>query len=563
MKKGRILAIILCLAMLFTIVAACNKGDDADSPDSPSASVSDQSSPDRGESPQSSANQNESSQPSASPDNNDPVSTASSGRDTLTIAIPNDSGSLDAANSTGATFGAVMCIQEPLWDVTEEGEIIYMLAESVDIVAPDEWILHLRQGVKFSNGNPFTASDVYFSIMMHYEAGATGGPRVQTVDVNNMAVIDDYTFSLKLWDYHVANWTVLSMMVVYDEESYDPVTASNHPIGTGPYILTDYVPNSYLDLERRDDYWGEMPSIKYLKFRVLAEPAQVVNALVTDMIDVGTIALSDVEYVSTSLPQYYIKSRYAGNYVLLGFNFGENSFFNNNLDARKAVVHAVDPNAILNLVYEGQGVIMKCAVPSYCFDYEPRFDGIDDTYAIGYDVELARQYAESSGLAGQTISIMTDGTASQTQSAEIVQNMLSAIGVNAVINSYDGATVWQMLYDPTSVWDMSIGAGIAPNRRVGDLLVNGVRYSPTLTVPGAFNNNEHYLEIAPLTLSTEDDAQRSEYLYEVLMMYAENVINFALCDVLYSTAFSDDIDESSIVNTFGFAGLRLLSVKFK
>ncbi|MCL2124723.1 MAG: ABC transporter substrate-binding protein [Oscillospiraceae bacterium] len=570
MKSKKFVAILICIVMMLAVVTACNKDTGNTNSDS-NTNDNTQSNNSSNTQDNTQSNNNQNSQDNTQSNNND--NSANQGdnqqnpapagvRDTLNIAIPNDSGSLDAANSTGATFGAVTCIMEPLWDITDDGDILYILAESVDIVAPDEWILHLRQGVKFSNGNDFTADDVYFSIMLHYNAGATGGPRVQTVDVNNMEVIDDYTFRLKLWDYHVANWTVLSMMIVYDAESYDPEVASNHPIGTGPYVLTDYVINSHLSLELRDEYWGEMPTIKYLNFRVLAEPSQVVNSLATGAIDIGSISTPDVSYVST-MPNYFINSRYTGNYVLLGFNFGVNSFFYHNLDARRAVVHAVDPQVIVDLVYEGQGEVMKCVVPKLCFDYEERFENMDDTYSIGYNVELAKQLAESSGLAGQTVTIMTDGTPTQVLTAEIVQNMLQAIGVTAQILSFDGATVWQMLYDPASVWDMSIGAGMAPNRRVGDLLVNGVRYSPTLTAPGAFNNNDYYLQIAPLTLSTADDAQRSEYLYEVLKMYIENVLNFSLCDVLYSTAISTDIDPSSITYTFGTAGIRIQTLKFK
>jgi ABC-type transport system substrate-binding protein len=91
--------------------------------------------------------------------------------------------------------------------------------------------------------------------------------------------------------------------------------------------------------------------------------------------------------------------------------------------------------------------------------------------------------------------MMTDGSAEAIKTAEIVQNMLSVIGVTVEINNYDVATVWQMLYDPTAVYDMSAGNGIAPNRRVGDQLLNGVRYSPTMSAPGAFPDVEEYLEL--------------------------------------------------------------------
>ena len=540
MKKSRILAILLCLVMLFAIVA-CNKDDGGGSQDAGSPQATDAG---------------------GTPGGGDaPGGGAGSGRDTLSIAVAADSGSLDAVTMVVPTFAAVCCIQEPLWDVTEANEVIMLLAESVDIVAPDEWIIHLRQGVTFSNGNPFTSEDVIFSLGLHLAAGATGGPRVQTIDPEGTKAIDEHTVDLKLWDYHVANWTVLSQFMIYDHASYEPEQASLRPIGTGPYVLTEYVPNSYINLERREDYWGTKPEIKYLNFRILAETSQVVNALETGMIDIGPLATQDVDYVKT-MPGFNVDARLTGNYILLGFNFGQNSFFYQNLDARRAVCHAIDPQVIINLVYEGKGEIMHAAVPDICFDYEDRFNDMDETYAVGYNPDVAKQYADASGLTGQTISCITDGSPAAVQMAEIAQNMLGAIGVTVSIQNYDPATVWGMLYDPTAVYDMSIGAGIAPNRRVGDLLVNGVRFSPTMSAPGGFENNQYYLEVCPLTLSTENDARRSDYLAEVLGMYEGNVLTFALCNVIYSNAFSNAIDPASIVYTIGTGFVRAVDLKF-
>lgn len=497
--------------------------------------------------------------PSSAPASKD--APAAPAKDTINIAIRNDSGTLNACNMTSDAFAAVCCIQEPLWDVTENNEVILLLAESVEQVSDTQFTIHLRKGVTFSNGNPFTASDVVFSIGLHKAAGATGQPRVQTVDAEKTKAIDDHTLDLRLLDSNCANWTILSQFIIYDEESYDPEKANLNPIGTGPYVLKEYVPNSHINLERREDYWGPKPDAKYLNFKVLSETSQRVNALETGLVDIAPLATEDVEYAKT-LPGFNVDARYTGNYKLLGFNFGEKSAFYRNVDARKAVVHAIDPQAIIDAVFLGQGVVMNACVPDICFDYESRFNDLDDTYKIGYNPDLARQLAQSSGLAGKTIKLMTDGSAESIKMAEIAQSMLSEIGVTVEINNYDPATVWQMLYDPEAVWDFSIGTGIAPNRRVGDLLLNGVRYSPTMSAPGAFEGVEEYLQKAPLCMSTLDDKERSEILYDMLGRYQRNVLSFALCNVSYSNAYSKAIDPGSIVYTMGTGAARLADMKF-
>jgi len=565
--KKRIVTLFLCAVMLMFSAAACQDSETASPATSDrqemgaasagttapaAASAPDDAAPSDSPAPTTGAPDAPETQAPSEPE---PV------RDTINVAITSDSGTLDAANMTGGVFSAVASIMEPLWDVTEENEIIMVLAEEVEQISDTQFIVHLREGVKFSNGNPLTAEDVVFSIGLHYAAGATGMPRVQTIDPEQTTAIDDTTLDMRLLAPSIANWQILTQFLVYDQESYDASSVSQHPIGTGPYVLKEYIPNSSTKLERRDDYWGEKPDIKYLNFYVLAEPAQRVNALETGQVDIAPIAIEDVEYVK-GLSGFYVDSRYTGLYVQLGFNFGEKSKFYKNTDARRAVAHAIDAEVIVNVVYLGQGEVMHAAVPTLCFDYEDRFTDMDDTYKLGYDPELASQLAESSGLKGQTIKMMTDGSATAVKSAEVIQNMLAAIGVSVEINNYDPGTVWLMAYDPDADYDFTVGTGMAPNRVVGDLLYNGVRYSPTMTIPEAFDDNVTYLEKAPFCMSTLDETERSDLLYEMLGRYENNVLSFALCNTLVSNAYSSVLDPSSIVYTFGTVNVRFLALKF-
>lgn len=540
MKKTKLLAILLCLVLLLPL-AACGSTQSSSSP--PAASGS---------------------SPNGSPASQAPAASATPAaavNDTITVALRSDSGSLNAVTMTTETFAAVCCIQEPLWDVTEANKVTMLLAESVDQVSGTEWIAHLRQGVKFSNGNPLTADDVLFSFQLHKAAGATGGPRVQNMDLENTKAIDDNTVSLRFLDSSVANWTFLSQTVIYDKESYDEAKAGTNPIGTGPYVLKEYVPNSNVNLLRNEAYWGTKPDATYLNFRILAETAQRTNAIETGLVNIAAIAIPDVEYVK-AMPGFNVDSRYTGGFIQMGFNFGVNSVFYQNVDARRAITHAINPQAIIDTVYQGQGKVMDMCVPDICFDYDPRFDNMDDTYKIGYNPDVGKQLAQSSGLAGKTVRLMTDGSAESVAEAQIVQSMCDAIGVKVQIDNYDPATTWTMMFDANAVWDMSIGAGIAPNRRVGDQLVNGVRYSPTMSAPGAFVGVEDYLKTSPLTMSTIDDTERFDILYKTLQVYEGNVMNFALCNVLYSNAYAKSIDPSSVVYSIGTGSCRFMDLKF-
>ena len=464
----------------------------------------------------------------------------------LNVAVSTDSNTLSPINMTGSgTFGIINACMEPLWDITNEGEVIMLLCESVDYDSDVVNTLHLRKDVKFHNGNPFTASDVLFSMKLHKGGGASAQPRVQTVDVETTKVIDDYTLELHMLAPTITNWTILSQCLIYDEESYSEENAATKPIGTGPYKITEYVPGSSLTLVRNDNYWGTKPDADQINVMVLAEDAQRVNALETKQVDYAPITTTDYDYVS-GLKGMTVNGDYTGNFAILNFNFGEHAVFNKNLDARRAVCHAINREAIMNTVYLGKGKLMYAPIPDYCFDFEDRFNNLDDIYSNAYDTDLAKQLAQSSGLVNEQVRIITNGTTNCIRMAEMLQNMLQEIGVTANIFNYDAATVWTMQFDGDGDWDLLINTSIAPNRRCGDLMVNGVRYRPDMVVEGAFEDNQRYLELAPLCMSLQDEKELSDMLYDVIGMYEHNVLSYSLFDILTFSAFNEHIDPSSI-----------------
>ena len=481
----------------------------------------------------------------------------------LNIAVTADDNTLSPANMTGSgTFGVINACMEPLWDITNQGEVIMLLCESVDYDSDIVNTLHLRKDVKFHNGNPFTAADVLFSMKLHANGGASAKPRVQTVDVEATKVIDDYTLELHMLAPTITNWTILSQCMIYDEESYSDEDAALRPNGTGPYKITEYVPGSSITMVRNEDYWGAKPDAERINVMVLAEDAQRVNALETKLVDYAPITTTDFDYVS-GLKDMTVQSNYTGNFAILNFNFGEHAIFNHNLDARRAVCHAINREAIMNTVYLGKGKLMHAPIPDYCFDYEDRFNDMTDIYSKAYDPDLAKSLAESSGLTKENVRIITNGTTNCIRMAEMLQGMLQQIGVNAQIFNYDPATVWTMQFSGDGDWDLLVNTSIAPNRRCGDLMVNGVRYRPDMVVEGAFDDNLKYLELAPLCMSLQDEKELSDMLFEVIGRYESNVLSYSLFDIQNFIAFNSHIDPASIRLAVGSSQPRYQDIVLK
>lgn len=520
MKK--LLVLVLCLVMLLSC-AACGE-----TPVDP------------GVEPGTPNNPGDVSNPSK--DNGD----AGAVKDSLSIATTIDYGTLDATSMGNKGFDPLVCVHETLWEVALDGTITPVLAESWEWPEDDHMVIHLKKDVTFSNGNPFTAHDVMFTLEATRDAGtAHTKPRVQTTDFERTKVRDDYTFDWYLNSPSIIHYSIAAQLLIMDEESYNPETAVTNPIGTGPYVVKEYVINSHSILERRDDYWGELPAIKNLTFRVLAEPAQRVNALETGLVDIAPVALSDVEYVD-NLPGVKVRGR-AGSWIYLGTNISSDGKLADP-EARYAIFHAIDTNALSNLVYYGLGRSMVTPFTPAISEIDESMQGLG-IYANGYDPELAKQLAEKTGLVGQTLTLANNGSAELIMASEMIKNMLAAIGVNVEIRSYDTASYADVKNDKTA-YDILLSDGACTNMRLGDSFVNAIKNNKVWGIKEDWANGhgERYWEIMQQALSTMDDAKRADVNKELMTYYVETSPTMGLVEFDSYCAFPEDLNLDNYVD---------------
>jgi peptide/nickel transport system substrate-binding protein len=134
-------------------------------------------------------------------------------------------------------------------------------------------------------------------------------------------------------------------------------------------VVTEYVVNSHVIVEARDDYWGDPPAIKKIHFKTLNEDSQRVNALETGDVDMAMIPLSDAEFVE-GLGNYDIDYSNIGNYYVSLFNMSADSRITSK-DARHAICYAIDRQAIADLVFLGRSDILDWPCSSSLIDYDP------------------------------------------------------------------------------------------------------------------------------------------------------------------------------------------------
>ena len=463
MKK--LVVIVLALCLVCTLFAACNKDNSGDTNSQAGGSSSSPagggSSP-AGGSSSSPAGGGDSTPASSGPVGGDPNVSQVSVRDTLNMAITQDKGTLNWLYHNGWKSQQCMrAIYEPLWSMDElRTQTTYVLATGYEF-SNDGLIMtvHLRDDVYFSSGNKMTAEDVIFSLnLANHREGEP--PWFQyMLDDENVAV-DDYTVEFHFSKYQVAYPAAFTSVFIFCKATYDPNTIDMIADGTGPYEVVEYIPTSHMSLVARENYWGKQPPIKYVNFRFMAEDAQRVNAMQVGEIDVSDCPFADIEYVeSMNNMAVHFAPRNEERAVFCN-NTNPASPFYNNLEARMAVFYAVNPEPILRIAYSGYGAL---AQGPYQFDSEganPAHMNIGP-YApgVGYNEDLARQLAQSSGLAewsqNNSLRLINNGTQDLVTSSELVQANLEKIGVKVEILSYDPGSWLTYRFDHTS-YEMTV-----------------------------------------------------------------------------------------------------------
>jgi len=156
-----------------------------------------------------------------------------------------------------------------------------LAAELPKLVAPTVWEVKLRKGVKFHNGEEFTAESVKFSLE-RVKSGLRASSNFRPID--HVEIVDAYTVKVhtsKPWPTFTSIMT-FRQASMYPPKAYagkDSAFISKNPIGTGPYKFVRWNKDEEIVLEANEQYWRGAPRIKTVVFRPIPDDAVRVAAI--------------------------------------------------------------------------------------------------------------------------------------------------------------------------------------------------------------------------------------------------------------------------------------------
>lgn len=368
-------------------------------------------------------------------------------RDTLVVALDKEIQSLDAqVTASGDSQRYAMQIYDTLYGFDAKGNVVPRMAESYK-ESDDRlsYTFNLRRGIKFHNGDPFTAEDVKYSIERIIDPASKSTRRPYFAPfVDNVQTPDSQTVVIKLKqpDGVFMNKIAGFLFIVgksYASKLATPEAFAAAPIGTGPYRVKENKIGQYLEMERFDGYYGEKPAIRTLIYKYIPEGSSRVNAIISGEVDIAAlIPLPDVERLKKEAALVVITNPVSSPmHVRLYSDVPGEPLSKKNV--RLALNYAIDANAIIKGVFHGVGAPMGTFISRY---YPYGGDPSIGPYA--YDPAKAKALLVQAGYPNGFDITLNDAVGTPKELAEAVAAYWSQVGVRTKINRIDYAA-WSRL----------------------------------------------------------------------------------------------------------------------
>ena len=356
----------------------------------------------------------------------------------LVIARSQDIISMDALDTFDNNSLRVMeQIMEPLFMVSANGKTLKPWLATGYSISPDKltYTIHLRKGVKFSNGQPMTASDVKFSIDQNTASGAAGwgfiNAAIKTVTATNPSTV---TIQLDhAWGPLIADLSLFANGIV--PNNYDGKTQAQFydaPVGTGPFVWDYWKKGQAVKLTKNPDYWQKgLPYLNSVTWTVVPDANTRKLQLQGSQIDIDdTPDWSSLASLKSS-PGVNATTFQSTQLDYIAFNEKRAPF--NDPHIRAAISYAIDRNAMVKAVLFGNGT------PAYSMlsPGTPYYDA--NAGGATYDLSKAKaEMAQSTKPNGFTTSLLiASGDPNQSSIAQIMQSELKPLGITMNIQQLD------------------------------------------------------------------------------------------------------------------------------
>ena len=306
------------------------------------------------------------------------------------------------------------------------------------------WTFHLREGLTFHDGEPLTSEDVKFTI----EAiqNPDNGSEIQSDyrDIEKISCPDKYTVKFQLKEYNAAflDYMTVGILPKHLLENKDLTTDefNQHPVGAGPYKLTEWDEGQSITLEKFDGYYAGEANIETIIFRIIPDSASRLLQLESGDIDMAQLTPQDAAALAEKSDEYSIYEMETADYRALAYNFSQ-GIFREYPELSNILSYGIDRAAIVKSVLLGQGEVAYSPIQKnkYNDDSIERFEYNPSKVAslletAGWSKNSDGWYEKDGRELAFTISAMADDQV-RVDMANMCAEQLRKLGVHASAES--------------------------------------------------------------------------------------------------------------------------------
>jgi len=310
---------------------------------------------------------------------------------------------------------------------------------------------HLRKGVKWQDGAPFTSRDVVFTTKAILNPRNNLQTRNGWDHIARVEPVGDYEVRFHLKSIYApaiaqffsesGQYPILPAHLLEKYPDINHVPFNTHPIGTGPFKFVRWVHGDRIELEANPLYWRGPPKLKHIIYKIIPKDTTILVQLQTHEVDAWFRAPSNLYPEIKKLKGYRVQLEPSNLFAHIDLN-QKNPLFND-VRVRRAINYAIDKHRIVDNISHGVNIVAATNQGEFSWAYNPNVMRFD------YDPQKARALLDAAGWTmgpsgvrtknGQKLTFNLSsvaGGATGEAVESLIQQELKDVGIAAKVKNY-------------------------------------------------------------------------------------------------------------------------------
>jgi peptide/nickel transport system substrate-binding protein len=387
-----------------------------------------------------------------------PASAQVRGKDAVVMAMALEPTGLDPTTAAAASIGEIVHynVLETLVHIREDGSVVPLLAEK-RTVSPDArtFTFELRRGVRFHNGEPFSAETVKYAFERAAAADSTNKDKQTFAAIEAIRVTDPHVVAIRLKGSNPDFLFNVGLSTAVIVEPKSAATNATNPVGTGPYRVENWVRGSSLTLAKWPEYRDASKiRMSRVTWRFISDPAAPIAAILAGDVDaMPRITGRAIDAVKGDA-RFGVQVGGSRAKTILAINSKKKLL--DDVRVRRAIAMAIDRKAVIVGAADGFGVPIGSHYVPGAFGY------VDTTGINPFDPAKARALLAEAGVkAPLELTLKLPPPPYSRQGGEVIAAQLAKVGIVAKMQNVEWAQWMSGVYTNRD-YDLTIISHVEP-----------------------------------------------------------------------------------------------------